>query len=254
MEDSSGNPVPELEGHGLTQNPAPLSFAQITDVTSEPYSNNVGFYGYNSPFYVAAPGSELAAPPSQLGDLAVEKLSVPIIPLLLDTKAKISAQLRTGDTHLGSLLVGFYDGNPQQGGIIFDIQTIPHLRPKAIYPSWVFFRPQTCGAHNIFVVAGPATAAPTAASTMVDVTIDAVGAVEALIVSTTGLEVPRQVQAQLVTKLEVAKTAFEHNFPRVAVNRLTAFIGEVEVQRGTGLTDQQADRPIGQAKQIIGCV
>jgi hypothetical protein len=43
-------------------------------------------------------------------------------------------------------------------------------------------------------------------------------------------------------------------FPRVAVNRSTAFIGEVEVQRGTGLTDQQVDRLIGQAKQIIGCV
>jgi hypothetical protein len=52
----------------------------------------------------------------------------------------------------------------------------------------------------------------------------------------------------------VAKSAFEHNFPRVAVNRLTAFIGEVELQRGSGSTDQHVDRLIGQAKQIIGCV
>jgi hypothetical protein len=51
------------------------------------------------------------------------------------------------------------------------------------------------------VVAGPATAAPAAGSTTVDVTI-----------------------------------------------------GAVEVQRGTGLPDQQVDRLIGQAKQIIGCV
>jgi hypothetical protein len=50
------------------------------------------------------------------------------------------------------------------------------------------------------------------------------------------------------------KSAFDHNFPRVAVNRLTASIGAVEVQRGAGLTDQQVDRLIGQAKQIIGCV
>jgi hypothetical protein len=83
-------------------------------------------------------------------------------------------------------------------------------------------------------------------------TIDAVEAVEAPIVSTTGLDVPRQVQAQLVTKLAVAKSASEHNFPRVAANRVTAFIGAVEVQHGTGLTDQQLDRLIGQAKQIIG--
>jgi hypothetical protein len=50
----------------------------------------------------------------------------------------------------------------------------------------------------------------------VDVTIDAV---EAPIVSTTGLDVLRQLSAQLVAKQAVAKSAFEHNFPRVPVNR-----------------------------------
>jgi hypothetical protein len=81
-----------------------------------------------------------------------------------------------------------------------------------------------------------------------------VEAVGALIATTTSLELPKQVRAQLITKLVVAKNAFKHDFPRVAVNRLAAFVGEVEVQRGTSLTDQQADRLIGQAKQIINCV
>ena len=49
-------------------------------------------------------------------------------------------------------------------------------------------------------------------------------------------------QAHLTTKLAVAKSAFKHDFPRVAVNRLAAFIGEVEVQRGINLTDQADDR------------
>jgi hypothetical protein len=88
----------------------------------------------------------------------------------------------------------------------------------------------------------------------VDVTIDAVEAVEALIASTTSLALPTQAEARLVSKLAVAKNAFAHAFPRVAVNRLTAFVGEVEVQRGSTLADQQADRLIGQAKQIISCV
>jgi hypothetical protein len=56
------------------------------------------------------------------------------------------------------------------------------------------------GPHSIFVVASPATAAPAVASTTVDVAIDAV---EAPIVSITGLDVPRQLYAQLVTKLAV---------------------------------------------------
>ena len=79
-------------------------------------------------------------------------------------------------------------------------------------------------------------------------------AVGTLIAATTSLGLPKQVQAHLITKLAVARNAFTHNFHRVAVNRLEAFIGEVEVHRGTSLTDQQADRLIGQAKQIIGCV
>ena len=100
------------------------------------------------------------------------------------------------------------------------------------------------------VVAGPATAAPATARATVAVIVEAV---EALIAFTTSLSLPTQAEARLVTKLAVAKNAFAHAFPRAAVNRLTAF-GEVEVQRGTTLTDQQADRLVGQAKQIINCV
>jgi hypothetical protein len=61
-------------------------------------------------------------------------------------------------------------------------------------------------------------------------------------------------EVSLVSKVRVAKKAFAPHFPRVAVNRLTGFIGAVEVQRGTTLTDQQADRLIGQAKVILSCV
>jgi hypothetical protein len=42
--------------------------------------------------------------------------------------------------------------------------------------------------------------------------------------------------------------------PAAASTTVGGTIGAVEVQRGTGLTDQQVDRLIGQAKQIIGCV
>jgi hypothetical protein len=79
-------------------------------------------------------------------------------------------------------------------------------------------------------------------STLVDVAIS------------TSLGLPKAEEAHLVTRLKLAKLAFAHNFPRVGVNLLKAFIGEVEVQRGTTLTDTQADGLIGQAKVIISCV
>jgi hypothetical protein len=74
-------------------------------------------------------------------------------------------------------------------------------------------------------------------------------AVEALIASTTSLSLPTQAGARPVTELAVAKNALAHAFPCDAVNRLTAFVGEVEVQRGTRLSDQQADRLIGRPRR-----
>lgn len=47
MEDASSNLVLEIPDHGLTQ--VPGSPNQITDVPIQAYSNNVGFYGINSP-------------------------------------------------------------------------------------------------------------------------------------------------------------------------------------------------------------
>jgi hypothetical protein len=157
MEDPSGALTPELEGHGLTGNPRALSFAKITEVPTEAYSNNVGLYGYNTPFFIAAPTSPLGKVPST-GDLTIDRIDVPLSPILLDTKTKVSVVLRTGATPLGTLLVLFYDGDPREGGRPFDVQQIPAIPANSTYVSRVFFRPQTEGDHTVFVVAAPGTA------------------------------------------------------------------------------------------------
>lgn len=252
MEDAQGNLVPELPGHGLTSVFNPNStFAQITDVPIEPYSNNVGMYGSYTHFYIA--GQTLSRG-SALGALAIDRLVVSPTPLLVDQKAQVTAQLRTDAQRSGPMLVAYYNGDPQQGGKAFDVHHISHMRANDTYLSKASFRPQTCGEHTIVVVAEPASAAPATAKTTVAVTIMPVSAVDALIGTTTKIALPRLLERSLLVKLERAKWAFAHNFPRLGVNRLQAFIGEVEVQRGTTLTDQQADLLIGQAKLIISCV
>ena len=65
MEDANGNLIPEMPGHGLTANPAGMTFQQISQVPFESYSNNVGMYEVHSPFFIfpasangaGAPGS-----------------------------------------------------------------------------------------------------------------------------------------------------------------------------------------------------
>jgi hypothetical protein len=257
MQDGQGNVVAELPDHGLTSGFTPsTTFAQITDVPIEPYSNNVGFYGYTgNGFYLAPPGEAIGAPPTRPGDLTVDQVLVEgdgAIPL--DQKARVTLSLRTGDTALGKLSVVFYDGEPDQGGTPFDIMHLSRLRPHETALSRVFFRPQTCGLHTLVAVAAPAAAAPALGRTTVQVTLDTVAATDGLIRSTTSLALPEPEERRLVSRLRVARWAFAHQRPGVATIGLTSFIGGVELQRGTTLTDTQADALIGQAKVILGCV
>jgi hypothetical protein len=251
MEDKNGNLVPELPGHGLTSKFNPnLTFAQITDVPVEPYSNNVGKYG-STAFYIAP---QTPSPASALGALAIDSLAVSPTPLLVDQKARVNVRLRTDAQRSGPMVVVYYNGDPLNSGKAFDVHHIAHVRPNDTYLSKGTFRPQTCGEHTLVVVAEPASAVPATARTTVAVTIMPEPAVDALIASTTRLDLPGEATVRLLPKLERAKWAFAHNFPRLGVNRLQAFIGEVEVQRGATLTTQQADLLIGQAKLIISCV
>jgi hypothetical protein len=192
--------------------------------------------------------------PSTAEELALDHVSVPDTPVMVDTKAKVAVTLRTGDTPLGGFPVLFYDGDPQTGGKIFDVQHLVSLGANSIHLTHTFFRPQTCGEHTIVVVAGPATPAPAIGQASVNVIINPVAAVEALINSITSVALSTPQERRLIARLEAAKRAFTHNFPRVAVNWLQVFIGAVEVQRGQTLTEEQADCLLGQAWLIIGCV
>jgi hypothetical protein len=151
----------------------------------------------------------------------------------LSEKATVAATLATGDASLDAVLVFFYDGDPQQGGEAFDAELVSHIRAGETYVTRVKFQPRTCGSHTVVVVAGPATAFAATSTATVDVTIDPVNAIDTLTTATASFDLPTSIERSLLAKLKVARQAFEHNFPRIATNRLTAFIGEVEVLRGT---------------------
>ena len=159
-EDGQGNLMPELEGHGLTANPRSSSFTQITQVPTEDYSNNVGLYGTYTPFFVAPKQQALAearAAPGQLVVAGIELAADHV--LLLEQRNTVTVTVQnTAGTPLAAVPVVFYDGDPQRGGKVFDVQHIPRLRANASYALRTFFRPTTCGDHRIFVRAGHTTA------------------------------------------------------------------------------------------------
>jgi hypothetical protein len=166
----------------------------------------------------------------------------------------VAASVTTTDTSLDGVLVVFSDGDPQQGGETFDAELIPHIRADDTYVTTVKFQPRTCGPHTVVVVAGPGTPFAATGTATVDVTLDAVAAVDELITVTANLGVPPRIERSLIAKLTTAKQAFAHHSARQGVHGLRAFIAEVEVQRGTTLTDEQAAALVGEAELIIGCI
>jgi hypothetical protein len=95
--------------------------------------------------------------PSKPGDLVIDTIEVLSGAAQVDTKTKVRTQLHAGDASIGAFSVLYYDGDPRQGGTLFDVQLIPAIPAQSTYVSRVFMRPATAGAHTIFVVAAPGT-------------------------------------------------------------------------------------------------
>jgi hypothetical protein len=242
--------VQEVAGHGLTAIPGATTVP--TTVAIEKYSNNVGFY--KLPFFVAPPTSPLGAAPPAAGALTVHEVAIAPAHVLLFDKATVTATLATDDTSLDAVYVLFYDGDPQQGGEAFDAELISHIRANDTYVTKVKFQPRACGPHTVVVVAGPQTAYAATGTATVDVTIDPVASVDALITTTTGFALPKGTQQSLLANLNAAKSAFARGDTTAGANQLNAFINEVQAQRGHKLTAQQADQLLGGAELILGCV
>jgi hypothetical protein len=159
MEDADGNLVPEMADHGLMSLPGPLT--SLADVPIEAHSNNVGFY--NQPIYMAQAGS-VQAPLARAGSVqgqpptpAPESVKIKHVKISHDQvaqgkKAVVAATLQNGSVAARRVQVIFYDGDPQRGGKVFDVEHIPYIRAKDTYVVRVPFRSSICGKHDIFVV------------------------------------------------------------------------------------------------------
>src|SRR5262249_50226062 len=122
MENPQGGLVTEMPGHGLTKDPINLTFNQITDVPSEPYSNDVGMYGVHTQFAILpanpSPGASLLK--GRLEDVSIStKREIP-----LDSRATLTVKLRAANAPVGPVTVAYYDGNPAKKGKLLDVQTI----------------------------------------------------------------------------------------------------------------------------------
>jgi len=177
MEDASGNLVPEYQDHGLNAIPT-APFTSLGQVDVEPISNNVGYYDQD--VYICPQGSQCTVPPGGLSPeaLAIEEVVVSCGAhqravgrdrparcrvsggpgrdrrhrLKRFQTAEVGVRLRSGPQPIGAVLVTFYDGDPANGGEVFEVEHVPFIAANTSHLVKVRYQPRTPGTHDIVAV------------------------------------------------------------------------------------------------------
>jgi hypothetical protein len=155
MEDSDGNLVPEMQGHGLLANPANATIDTLGDVPVEPYSNNAGTF--KQVIYIQEPtaaGLPAAHPVSKAAPaLTITTAAMDAPADIAFGKQLVSVTVQSGSEPITSLQLLYYEGDPQRGGRLFDWELIPYIAPGEQYVNRAIYTPAACGTRSIYVTA-----------------------------------------------------------------------------------------------------
>jgi hypothetical protein len=253
MEDANGNLIPEMPGHGLKANPGPLTFQQIGQVPVEAYSNNVGMYGVNSPFFIFPAQTAGETAQTTQGTLHTVTLETDH-QLLLEQPAKVMMQLLAENGPLDSVVLTYYDGDPRSGGKPFDAQRIAHMDPGVTYAHRAFFHPEACGVHKLYARAWANDQADVLGEFTTSVVIRPAESVDALITSTRGTEMSRELRLSLLALLEVSLDDFKCGREVAGVRGLDSYVRKLSAASGGQIGEDFAKRLIGQAEVVTDCV
>jgi hypothetical protein len=177
VEDSEGNMISELPGHGLSDKPGSLAtigdvpLEQVTfDDAQKTFSNNVGYL--HSKFYVAPAG--LQAP--QLADpvLSIENAQAAPSSVLPGERVIISADIETVEASAEAIHVHFYADAQAYWAFqadpalhepeAFDLEELPFIEQDKTDRAEVPYTTEGCGMQTLLIVAhvGAAEEAATA--------------------------------------------------------------------------------------------
>jgi hypothetical protein len=259
IEGPNGQLAAEMPDHGLTASPAKGTFTDPSQVPIQPYSNNVGLYGSYSPFVINPPSQPTAPAPTEPGDLVIAAMTVrgqtgPGISIPLDKKVAVAVDLLAPVSDVGSHLVAFYNGIPGQGGQAFDFMRVARVATGSPYRARTYFRPETCGPHTLVAVAAPERgAAAVSRQVTVDVIVDPLQAVEALMVSARRLDLTGSNLKRLLTPLQAAGKALQQGNTAEGDRQLGIFEREV-ANIGGDVTRAQVDVLVAQSRLFRGCI
>jgi len=63
----------------------------------------------------------------------------------------VLAPLSASEADASGIDVNFYDGDPQQGGTLFDVERMPFIEQDSSFTLQTSFQTSPCGVHQVFV-------------------------------------------------------------------------------------------------------
>lgn len=242
----------EMAGHGLKSIPG-SGLTQITQVIPEDYSNNVGMYAVHQPFFIQ-PATTPAPGATQSGGSALKSISLSIDPQIpLEQRSKVTATLQVTGAPAQFVDIVYYDGDPAQKGTVIDVQKITYMDPNVDYYHRTFFAPVTCGTHTLYARAWAPDTPATQASAITNVTLDPVGFVRALILSTQQANITdATLRTTLPALLNTALQYFQQGQTQAGEAELGTYMQQLAAASG-GVSKNSASLLTGQAGVLLGC-
>jgi hypothetical protein len=251
MNGTNNEPAAEMPDHGLTAIPSP-GLTQIYQVKTQAHSNNVGMYPIHQPFFLLPKGAPGAAAP---GSASLQRLSLSTnAEVQLGQRTKVIAAVESTGAPARSVNIAYYDGDPGKNGKMFDVQTISYMDPGVSYYHRSFFTPDTCGVHNIYAKAWLKGSSGVQANTSMSVTLTPVDFVQALINSTQAASITdSQLSSSLLAQLNTALQDFQQGQTDAGNTELSAYMQQLALANGDGISTDTASQLTGQAGVVLGC-
>ena len=258
--EQGGQLVQEIGDHGLSAIPAsPLN--SLADVPIETYSNNLGFY--NQTFNVVSATSAAVSrgkeqtPATDQASLVIDGIKAPRGSLRLHQPVTIRASHRSASgPGFDSILSLFYDGDPEQKGVLFDQEFIPGIQEGGSFVAPGFFRPGTCGKHRIYIrsIPGDGSAAPVTRMATVRVTGDLQAELESLGRAIKAAKLKRGLEPHLLYQVKAVRKLLEQGRDEAARHLIVDLKYEIRALSGKKIPLETANTWLDEAGLILGCI
>ncbi len=224
------------------------------------FSNNVAMYKKVATILPVETVGALTD--AESGELTLDLIDVSPEKTVLGRSVVVSAQVVSPGAATRGATVVLSDGDPLNGGTVFDAEWLPHIRADDAHFVRVIFRPLTCGIHEIFatVTGGPRThSAEQIAEVVVGIDVDS--AIAFLEREVWGLRLAVRKKPDLrkkyvlIRKLRKAERALVAGRTANGVYHLDRFNAKVEMFKRRGrIPSEKANVLIAQSNDIINCV